>query len=89
MTVMRHCVFLIHGKCINAAVSIAPSKEVCDRCAHYIGSPRGLGDVVHSVATTLRVDRVVDAIAGDCGCAQRRAALNAALPFTDEAPKEG
>jgi hypothetical protein len=33
---------------------------------------------------------VVRAVTGDCGgCAKRRAALNAAMPFTDEQRKDG
>jgi hypothetical protein len=47
---------------------------------------RGIGDVVHAVANASRITQLV----GDCGgCGARRAALNAALPFTDEQRKDG
>ena len=51
------------------------------------GGPRieGLGDVIQAAAKVTGVSRVVKAVFGeDCGCEQRRAALNAAVPFTQE-----
>jgi hypothetical protein len=71
-------------------VNVEPSDDVCAKCQHYVGSPRGVGDVVHSLIEKTGAGAVVRAVAGDCGgCAARRAALNAALPFTDEARKDG
>jgi hypothetical protein len=43
-----------------------------------------MGDIVHSVTRATGLDRVAKAVLGDdCGCAKRRAALNAALPLSD------
>lgn len=52
---------------------------------------RGLGDAVHSALSAVGIAQAMDAaskaLGSDCGCAQRRAALNAAIPFTDESGK--
>jgi hypothetical protein len=54
-------------------------------CDQYAGAARGLGDLVELAANLLRIKQLV----GDCDrCSERRAALNAAVPFTDK-PKEG
>jgi hypothetical protein len=54
--------------------------SVCAICQHYEGPPRGLGDRVHTVLGAIGVHKVVR----NCGgCAERRAALNKALPETD------
>lgn len=46
---------------------------------------RGIGDAVDAATTFLRIKELI----GDCGgCAERRAALNDAIPFPDK-PKEG
>jgi hypothetical protein len=58
-----------------------PSAGVCAICEKYDGPARGLGDIVDSATTILRIKTLI----GDCsGCAARRVALNAAVPFTDE-----
>jgi hypothetical protein len=54
----------------------------------YSGKPRGLGDVVAMAATVTGVAAVVDVVAPNCGCAERRAALNRAVPFTDKPTQE-
>lgn len=75
----------------------SPSPGVCRICPHYRGLPRGLGDVVETVArwTGLKTladrraarrapagsSRVERRGAGCGGCAARRAALNDAVPF--------
>jgi hypothetical protein len=91
--IVNRCAHNFDGVCVHAEASAMygnrPSPGVCSVCAKYEGPPRGLGDAVHSFAVTLGLDRVVESVVGDCGCAQRRAALNAALPFTDEARKDG
>jgi hypothetical protein len=57
-------------------------------CEHYEGACRGLGDRVAAVASftgLAAVARTVTKVTGKpCGCAERRAALNAAMP-TDNA----
>jgi hypothetical protein len=50
-------------------------------CPNYEGPLRGLGDVVATVARVTGIDAAVKAVAPDCGCAQRRAALNEKIPF--------
>lgn len=66
-----------------------PSPGVCSMCEQYDGPPRGAGDILHKVAQATgiaRAAKVVERVTGKpCGCSQRRAALNAAVPFTDEA----
>jgi hypothetical protein len=49
-------------------------------CPHYDGPARGLGDIVHTVAQVTGVAAVVHAVAPDCGCEQRRQALNERFP---------
>jgi hypothetical protein len=94
---MTGCNHISDSRCFNQnaidAYGTIPSSGVCRICEHYEGSPRGAGDIVHSVASALRIDSAVEFVAhslgvSDCGCEQRRAALNAAVPFTDK-PKEG
>jgi hypothetical protein len=59
-------------------------------CSDYEGEPRGAGDVVHAITTATGIAAAVKAVTGGgCGCAKRRAALNAALPFTDKPSKDG
>ncbi len=57
-----------------------PSAGVCGQCEHYDGPPRGLGDVVHAVATVTGVAAVVKTVAPDCGCQKRREELNRQFP---------
>jgi hypothetical protein len=46
---------------------------------------RGIGDAIDAATSLLRIKQIV----GDCGgCAQRRAALNAALAFPDSTEEE-
>jgi len=69
-----------------------PSPGVCGMCEKYDGPARGAGDIVHRVtrATGIAtVAKAVERVTGKpCGCAQRRAALNAALPLPDESTDE-
>lgn len=55
-----------------------PSAGVCRRCDAYVGSDRGLGDLVHRVATSRFGKVIVRATVGeDCeGCRKRRAEWN-------------
>lgn len=86
---MTTCRKLIDGECTDYAARLEvgefPSAGVCRVCDRYEGAPRGLGDVIDVATSVLRIKTLV----GDCvGCVQRRAALNAAIPFPDK-PKEG
>jgi hypothetical protein len=57
-------------------------------CDQYDGPPRGAGDVIYAITTATGIAKAVDTVTGGCGgCARRRAALNAAVPFTDEESK--
>lgn len=90
---MSHCDFKIKSTCTNSRAGVAfntrPSLGVCRICEHYEGPPRGAGDIIHAVTTTTGIARAADWMTGGkCGgCAARRAALNAAMPFTDEKDK--
>lgn len=86
--IVSQCIRLIEMRCANPAAVDAfetmPSPGVCRICEHYDGPARGAGDVVHSVAKATGIAAVVHYVTdGNCLCPQRRAALNAALPFTD------
>ena len=79
----RLCVFRAsEDKCVHPTLRGATDDARCAACPSYAGSSRGLGDVVHSVAVATGIDAVARKV-GCGGCAQRRAALNAAVPFTD------
>lgn len=43
--------------------------------------PRGLGDVIHSALTRMRVVRLAKRLFRNCGCERRRALLNRLFPF--------
>ena len=81
----HHCA---DGRCtLPAAIAVlgdSPSAGACSMCEHYDGPCRGLGDRVAAVASftgIAAVARTVTRVTGKpCGCAQRRAALNAAMP---------
>ena len=85
----HHCV---DQRCtLPAAIAVlgdSPSAGACTLCESYEGPCRGLGDRVAAVASftgIAAVARTVERVTGKpCGCAARRAALNAALP-TDNA----
>lgn len=67
---------------VNAATPVADQK------AWDVSQPaRGLGDVIAKVTHATGIDKVVKAVAGKkgCGCAKRQAALNAAVPFAEQA----
>jgi len=78
------CLNMVEGRCALGLFGGTPSPGVCAVCDKYRGCSRGIGDTIHIVATATGIAKAVEKIAGnDCGCAQRRAALNAAMPFTD------
>lgn len=84
---------MVDGRCVSEKAlplyGAYPSPGVCGVCEHYDGPARGAGDVVHSVAKATGIAAVVHYVTdGNCLCAQRRAALNAALPFTDSTEEE-
>lgn len=73
------------GRCGLGMHGGTPSAGVCALCDSYDGPMRGLGDAIDAATSLLRIKQIV----GDCGgCAQRRADLNAAVPFDDGSRKE-
>lgn len=84
------------GECVHpeavAAYGSRPSAGICGICPHYDGPPRGAGDIVHSVAVATGIAAAAAFIerktGKPCGCAERRAALNASLPLTDTERKD-
>ncbi len=73
------------GRCGLGLHGGTPSAGVCALCDSYDGPMRGLGDAIDAATSLLRIKQIV----GDCGgCAQRRADLNAAVPFDDASRKE-
>ena len=63
--------------------------ETCARCEDYDGPMRGLGDAVHAVTKITGIAAAVKAVGGkNCGCQERRAALNESVPMPDTKPKD-
>lgn len=86
------CVFRHGTACSHVAIRAETDDLKCGACSRYRGRARGMGDVVHSALHAVGIGQLVEhaakTIGADCGCKERRAALNAAMPFTDE-PKRG
>ena len=63
--------------------------RVCAACPVYNGKSRGLGDVVHRVASFLGISRLVKSVerttGKPCGCSARREALNEKFPTNPNA----
>jgi hypothetical protein len=78
------CAFNSDGQCRHAAVGGDATPSKCAACDHYAGRLRGMGDVFHVALSAVGIPSVVKAVAGDCNCGPRRAAMNAALPFADK-----
>ena len=79
------CNRLLDGSCMDAIARTEhrtdrPTEFMCRACWRYDGPARGLGDIVHTVAQVTGVAAVVKAVAPDCGCEQRRQALNQSFP---------
>ena len=84
----HRCIFRSDSHCSHPMLFGPASDERCAPCEKYKGPPRGLGDVVHSIAKATGIAQVVEKVAGkDCGCAKRRAAMNAAIPLADPEPE--
>jgi hypothetical protein len=93
----RSCTHHRAERCTNALAlplyGAEPSPGICAQCEHYDGPARGLGDRVAAVTRATGIAaaaRVVARVTGKpCGCARRRAALNAAFPSypQSESPK--
>lgn len=79
------CTFRIAEVCRHPRLERRPVDDAaCAACDRYAGPDRGLGDTVARVARATgiaAVARTVERVTGrPCGCAGRRAALNARFP---------
>ena len=81
---MNPCVWLESSTCTHPRVAREVCESDCASCKYYMGRLRGLGDVVHSIALVTGIAAVVERSGVDCGCAKRRAALNAVVPNPDK-----
>jgi len=82
------CIFALSlTECVHPTIAGDTTAERCAVCQHYAGRLRGLGDIVERVTSATGVAALAAAV-GCGGCAERRAALNAAVPFTDTAKKD-
>jgi len=81
---MNQCRHYFAGRCQHPEIKVAPTPEVYSLCELYRGPARGLGDRVATITSATGIAAVVRAVSAatgtDCGCAKRRAALNAAVP---------
>lgn len=76
------CVHLLDPPlCLAAHAKPVELPLACDSCRHYRGSPRGIGDVIKTVADVTGISAAVDSLVGDCGCQGRRESLNSMFPF--------
>lgn len=71
-------------RCTLGLYGGTPSDGVCSICDSYDGPARGAGDVVHAALSVMGVVKVMHFVFDECGCAARRAALNAAMPIGGE-----
>ena len=89
------CTFRIAEVCRHPRLERRPVDDAaCAACDRYAGPDRGLGDKVARLTRATGIaaaTRVVSRVTGKpCGCAQRRAKLNAAFPTSypqAESPK--
>lgn len=75
------CIHLMQYDCELGLCGGRPARSCCFRCDSYEGPARGAGDLVRKITQATGMHAVISKIAGtDCGCSQRRQALNAFLP---------
>jgi hypothetical protein len=82
---MSSCTHMIDGDCTHALAlpiyGARPSEGVCSQCEHYAGAPRGIGDIVHTLATVTGLAAIQRVVHGKCGkCAKRRIEMNTRYP---------
>lgn len=78
------CVHLNDRVCSLGLYGGRPSPGVCQQCPSYDGPPRGVGDVVETVARKTGIKGAVKRIVGECvGCEERRQWLNRTFPRPD------
>jgi len=83
---MSQCIHMRSVPTVRCGIRLHPPEAmpgVCAECPKYAGPTRGLGDVIHATLTFSGIAAVAKAIAPDCGCQQRRAALNERFPRKD------
>ncbi len=86
---MSNCKFYVEDAVIKCNLGLFdgnPKEEDCESCDRYQGPDRGAGDKVANFLRKTGVEKVVKAVSGGkgCGCGNRRAALNKALPCKDK-----
>ena len=85
---MPRCKYQFSDRCTHPELGGLADAARCGACDKFLGSARGAGDIVDMAARITGLARIVKALevvtGKPCGCAARRAALNAALPFVDE-----
>ena len=69
------------AKAQSGASSVAPRKTSRRSTKK---KPQGLGDVVEKVTEVTGIKAAVEALTDDCGCKERKAALNKLVPFPQE-----
>lgn len=94
MTHRPPCRHWTGSECAKGLHGGRPSPGVCQRCDEYDGPPRGLGDRVERLMKATGVHQVVQAVTRgkDCGCSDRRTALNRisnGLDSTEPIPDDG
>ena len=80
----QSCLWLSGDQCTHPKIAKQVTCEDCAVCPKFVGSFRGAGDLVHAVAKVTGIAALAERLPFDCGCAKRRAALNAAAPFDDK-----
>lgn len=78
------CFHSFGDECQHPEVGGAATPSKCAECRNYAGRMRGFGDIVAAVTKVTGLDAIASRVSKDCGCGRRRAALNAALPLTDQ-----
>lgn len=81
---MFNCKHKLGTNCKLGHMNYRPSDHYCSACQDYEGKARGLGDIIHSVASATGLDKLAKKIEEKtqkpCGCKERRTKLNQLLP---------
>jgi hypothetical protein len=68
------CRHRANSRCSLGLYGGNPTGAECRACDQYQGRPRGAGDIVYTIAKTLRLDKLTKG--RDCGCGKRRRRWN-------------
>ena len=64
------------AECLDGHHGGTPGPHECIACDHYQGKARGMGDRIERVLKATGIHQAVKKVAPDCGCSQRRTAMN-------------